>query len=104
MAEENKTGMQGGGAIPADVERKFESSKTHVRKAANDLKSAATSAAGDLKTAAGAMAGEYRDKAEQAYRRGDALEKRRAMMEAWANWCEPKSKDNVVPFAKVEGK
>lgn len=26
------------------------------------------------------------DKAEQAYRRGDALEKRRAMMEAWAAW------------------
>jgi integrase len=31
------------------------------------------------------------DRAEQAYRRGDALEKRRALMEAWAKWCEPKS-------------
>ena len=29
------------------------------------------------------------DQAEQAYRRGDALEKRRALMEAWAQWCEP---------------
>jgi integrase len=29
------------------------------------------------------------DQAEQAYRRGDALEKRRALMEAWARWCEP---------------
>ena len=28
------------------------------------------------------------DQAEQAYRRGDALEKRRALMEAWARWCE----------------
>jgi integrase len=28
------------------------------------------------------------DKAEQAHRRSDALEKRRAMMEAWAEWCE----------------
>jgi integrase len=28
--------------------------------------------------------------AEAAYRRGDALEKRRAMMEAWAQWCEPR--------------
>ena len=28
------------------------------------------------------------DKAEQAYRRGDALEKRRALMDAWAQWCE----------------
>src|SRR5271166_1850353 len=30
------------------------------------------------------------DKAEQAYRRGDALEKRRALMDAWAQWCESK--------------
>ena len=30
------------------------------------------------------------DKAEQAYRRGDALEKRRAMMSAWAAHCEPR--------------
>ncbi|WP_036262703.1 tyrosine-type recombinase/integrase [Methylocapsa aurea] len=28
------------------------------------------------------------DKAEQAYRRGDALEKRRALMEEWAAFCE----------------
>jgi len=32
------------------------------------------------------------DKAEQAYRRSDALEKRRALMEAWAAWCEPNEK------------
>ena len=29
------------------------------------------------------------DKAEQAYRRSDALEKRRKLMEAWAAYCEP---------------
>jgi len=29
------------------------------------------------------------DKAEQAYRRSDALEKRRAMMVEWAAYCEP---------------
>jgi integrase len=28
------------------------------------------------------------DKAEQAYRRSDALEERRMMMEAWAQWVE----------------
>ena len=28
------------------------------------------------------------DKAEQAYRRGDALERRRALMEAWSKQCE----------------
>jgi integrase len=43
------------------------------------------------------------DKAEQAYRRGDALEKRRAMMEAWAAFCEPKSGGNVIQFAKSDG-
>ena len=32
------------------------------------------------------------DAAEQAYRRGDALEKRRALMEAWAAYCEGKVK------------
>ena len=36
------------------------------------------------------------DKAEQAYRRGDALEKRRKLMEAWASYCEPKNTGNVV--------
>ena len=42
------------------------------------------------------------DAAERAYRRGDALEKRRAMMEAWAQWCEPKEA-NVVAFARPGG-
>jgi integrase len=37
--------------------------------------------------------------AERAYRRGDALEKRRAMMESWAQWCEPKA-ENVLPFTR----
>jgi integrase len=36
------------------------------------------------------------DKAEQAYRRGDALEKRRALMDAWATYCEPSSADEKV--------
>lgn len=31
------------------------------------------------------------DKAEQAYRRGDALEKRRSLMDAWASQCEPRA-------------
>jgi integrase len=41
------------------------------------------------------------DKAEQAYRRGDALEKRRALMAAWANHCESKPCSNVVPLSKL---
>ena len=36
------------------------------------------------------------NQAEQAYRRSDALEKRRNLMEAWANYCEPKQTINVV--------
>ncbi len=79
MAEENKTTMQGGGAIPADVQTRLESSKTHVRKAADDLKSAAGAVAGDLKSAAGAMAEEYRGKAEQAW--GDARDRVRTFQE-----------------------
>jgi integrase len=41
------------------------------------------------------------DKAEQAYRRGDALEKRRALMAAWASHCgEPGAGSNVVSLAR----
>jgi integrase len=36
------------------------------------------------------------DKAEQAYRRSDALEKRRALMDAWAAYCEPSNIDEKV--------
>ena len=46
-----------------------------------------------------ALAHTIGNKAEAAYRRGDALEKRRAMMEAWSQWCEPKAA-NLVAFAK----
>jgi integrase len=40
------------------------------------------------------------DKAEQAYRRSDALEKRRKLMEAWATYCEPKPRSNVLQIRK----
>jgi integrase len=36
-----------------------------------------------------------------AYRRGDALEKRRVLMDAWANYCEPGAAGNVVPIRGV---
>lgn len=41
------------------------------------------------------------DKAEQAYRRGDALEKRRKLMEAWAAYCEPRAAGDIVPIRKA---
>lgn len=43
------------------------------------------------------------DKSEQAYRRSDALEKRRHMMDAWAYWCDP-SQSNVVQLAASKTK
>jgi hypothetical protein len=36
------------------------------------------------------------DATERAYRRGDALDKRRGLMEAWANFCEPKAGSNAL--------
>jgi integrase len=40
------------------------------------------------------------DKAEQAYRRGDALEKRRKLMEAWAAYCAAPKSAKVVRFQR----
>jgi hypothetical protein len=40
------------------------------------------------------------DEAAQAYRRSEALEKRRKLMEACATYCEPKTATNVVPVRK----
>jgi integrase len=41
------------------------------------------------------------DKAEQAYRRSDALEKRRALMKDWAAHCGMKEAQNVVHLKKA---
>src|ERR1041385_5076891 len=80
MAEENKTTTQGdSGFVPPAAQNKFESSKTHVRKAAEELRSAAGTMAEDLKSAAGAMAEEYRGKAEQAWE--DARERVRTLQD-----------------------
>jgi integrase len=43
------------------------------------------------------------DKAEQAYRRSDALEKRRKLMEAWAGYCEPERQGNIIPLVARDG-
>lgn len=41
------------------------------------------------------------DKAEQAYRRGDALGKRRALMSAWAAFCDRHETSRVVPIRRL---
>jgi len=43
-----------------------------------------------------ALAHEVGDETERAYRRGDALEKRRQLMDAWAEYCAMRVGDNVV--------
>lgn len=48
-----------------------------------------------------AMAHLIGDKAEAAYRREDALEKRRLLMQSWADFCGGVTSENVVPFSKV---
>jgi integrase len=48
-----------------------------------------------------ALAHKIGNKAEQAYRRGDALEKRRELMNAWAQFCEPQKASNVVALRKA---
>ena len=40
------------------------------------------------------------DKAEQAYRRSDALEKRCKLMEAWAAYCEPRASENIIQIRR----
>ena len=40
------------------------------------------------------------DKAEQAYRRSDALARRRELMDAWARHCEGGAGENVVAFKR----
>ncbi|MGI9172240.1 MAG: DUF883 family protein [Chthoniobacterales bacterium] len=66
MSEENPGNM--GGPSTAAAQSKIESSKGHAKKAADDLRSAATD-----------IAGEYRGKAEQAW--GDAQDRVRTMQE-----------------------
>lgn len=39
------------------------------------------------------------DATERAYRRGDALEKRRALMEAWASFCDGAERGKIVAIA-----
>ncbi len=52
-----------------------------------------------------ALAHRIKDKAEAAYSRGDAIDKRRVLMQAWADYCSqtPARKDNVVEMHRAFG-
>jgi len=43
-----------------------------------------------------AMGHQVGTQVERAYRRTDVLDKRRQLMDTWAQWCEPESSSNVV--------
>jgi integrase len=45
-----------------------------------------------------ALAHTVSDKVEAAYRRGDMVQKRRDLMEAWARYCETRAGDNIIPL------
>jgi len=47
-----------------------------------------------------AMGHQVGTQVERAYRRTDVLDKRRQLMETWAQWCEPKAAGNVIAFGK----
>jgi integrase len=47
-----------------------------------------------------ALAHVIRNKAESAYRRGDMLAKRAKLMNAWADYCEPKAAGKVIPLTQ----
>jgi integrase len=45
-----------------------------------------------------ALAHKIGSKVSRAYHRGDVLDKRRELMQAWCNHCEPNKASNVVPL------
>jgi integrase len=45
-----------------------------------------------------ALAHKVGSKVSRSYHRSDALEKRRDLMQAWCNFCEPETVSNVVPL------
>jgi integrase len=50
-----------------------------------------------------AMGHQVGTKVDQAYNRSDVFKKRQALMEAWAQWCEPRT-GNVIAFGKGGGR
>ena len=48
-----------------------------------------------------AMGQQVGTQVERAYRRTDVLDKRRQLMDTWAQWCEPEPSSNVVQLARA---
>ena len=47
-----------------------------------------------------ALAHTIKDKTEAAYRRGDMIERRRALMSAWAEYCDRLQSEIVTPLPR----
>lgn len=78
---------------------KVEGATVHgFRSAFRDWCGEATSFSRELAEAA--LAHVSGDATERAYRRGDALEKRRKLMEAWAGFCESRAGSNVLSMTR----
>jgi integrase len=70
---------------------------THgFRSSFRDWAGEATNASREV--AEGCLAHEVGNAVERAYRRGDALEKRRELLEQWANYCAGKASAKVIPI------
>jgi integrase len=77
---------------------KVEATVHGFRSAFRDWAAEATDVANEV--AEMALAHTIPNGVERAYRRGNLLDKRRALMEAWAAFCDPKA-GNVVPLART---
>jgi hypothetical protein len=85
MTEEKETQQTGSGTT--DAQGKLQSSRTHVRQAAEDLKAAA-----------GVIAGEYRGKAEQVW--DDARDRVRIFQQDADQLCARKSDQGSIHSAR----
>ena len=69
------------------------------RSAFRDWAGDATNFPGDV--AEQALAHRIGDATEQAYRRADALDKRRKLMTAWADYCATAKGGSVIPIRRT---
>lgn len=80
--------------------------RTKANVTAHGFRSSFRDWAGEVSTfpreiAEAALAHSVGDATERAYRRGDALDKRRKLMEAWASYCAPRTESNVSPMRRA---
>jgi integrase len=94
-----KTTRVKGEVVKKTIEGTFKDYKTHgFRSSFRDWCGEETSTPRDV--AEMALAHKVGSEVEIAYRRGDALEKRRKLMEAWASYCGTQNNARVIPLSR----